>query len=263
MMQSRNTMLNSQSLRRSLSEYAGTQRMSIDGTVAKTGLLVGITTAAAVASYTVAPTSMAMYMGLTLGGGLLAFIGLLVAGFKPNISAWTALPVSLGLGGMAGGSSFAITSYLPAPKEGAALQSPEAAIFSALLLTICIAGGLLGAYATGLLRPGRLFRSIMGVAAIGITLFSFVSLGMWAFGNDSIVSLFSTGSTSIFALGLTGVITLFVAGMLVLDFQMVHQYARSGAPKYMEWYGAQSILYSLVYLYVYLLRLIVMLTNRE
>ncbi len=263
MMQSKNTMLNSETFKRSVSGFSGPDSMTINGTVAKTGVLIGITTAAAVGAYTIAPTSTGMYMGLTIGGMLLAFFCLIAAGFNPKISPFTALPVSLGLGGMAGGSSYAITSFLPAPEEGSSLQSPEAAIFAALLLTMCVAGGLLGAYATGLIRPGRLFRSIIGVGALGLTLFTFASMGMWAFGNDSVVSLFSMGNTSVISIALTGLITLLVAGMLVLDFQQVHHSAMNGAPKYMEWYCSQSILYSLVYLYVYLLRLIVQLMGRD
>jgi uncharacterized YccA/Bax inhibitor family protein len=62
-------------------------------------------------------------------------------------------------------------------------------------------------------------------------------------------------------------ISLLVVGVaalnLVLDFDVVEQGARAGAPKYMEWYGAFGILVTLVWLYLEILRLLAKLNNRR
>ena len=50
---------------------------------------------------------------------------------------------------------------------------------------------------------------------------------------------------------------------LVLDFDVVEQGARAGAPKYMEWYGAFGILVTLVWLYLEILRLLAKLNDRR
>jgi uncharacterized YccA/Bax inhibitor family protein len=54
--------------------------------------------------------------------------------------------------------------------------------------------------------------------------------------------------------------SLFVVGVaafnLILDFGMIEEGARVGAPKYMEWYGALGLLITLVWLYIELLRLL-------
>ena len=50
---------------------------------------------------------------------------------------------------------------------------------------------------------------------------------------------------------------------LVLDFDFIEQGAASGAPKYMEWYGAFGLLVTLVWLYLELLRLLAKLQDRR
>ena len=262
-MQSNNTKLNSETVRREGNGFSGAEGMTINGTVAKTGLLTGITTATAAGTYMFMPDTALAYYGITFGGMLLALIGILACGFKPSLSPITALPVSLGLGGFAGGSTYAIGSFVPAAEEGDMLNSAEGAIFAALLLTMTITGSLLGAYATGLIRPNRMFRNIVLVGILGVALFSVVGMVMSLFGNSTIAQLFSPANGGVVAIGISLVITVLYSAILLMDFQMVHQLAQARAPKYMEWYGSQAILYSMVYLYVQLLRLVVQLMNRD
>jgi uncharacterized YccA/Bax inhibitor family protein len=49
----------------------------------------------------------------------------------------------------------------------------------------------------------------------------------------------------------------------VLDFDLIEQGARQGAPKFMEWYGAFGILVTLVWLYLEILRLLSKLNDRR
>jgi len=46
---------------------------------------------------------------------------------------------------------------------------------------------------------------------------------------------------------------------LFLDYEFIAQSAKSGAPKYMEWYGAFGIMVTLVWLYLEVLRLLSLL----
>ena len=43
---------------------------------------------------------------------------------------------------------------------------------------------------------------------------------------------------------------------LVLDFDFIEKGVESGAPKYMEWYGAFGLIVTLVWLYLEMLRLL-------
>jgi uncharacterized YccA/Bax inhibitor family protein len=49
---------------------------------------------------------------------------------------------------------------------------------------------------------------------------------------------------------------------LVLDFQQIESGVERGAPKHMEWYGAFSIMVTLVWLYIEILRLLSKLNKR-
>ena len=49
---------------------------------------------------------------------------------------------------------------------------------------------------------------------------------------------------------------------LVLDFDYIEQGAENGAPKYLEWYGAFSLMVTLVWLYLEILRLLAKIRSR-
>ena len=49
---------------------------------------------------------------------------------------------------------------------------------------------------------------------------------------------------------------------LVLDFDFIEEGAEKGLPKYMEWYGAFSLMVTLVWLYLEILRLLMKIRSR-
>ena len=49
---------------------------------------------------------------------------------------------------------------------------------------------------------------------------------------------------------------------LVLDFDFIEEGADQGLPKHMEWYGAFSLMVTLVWLYIEILRLLMKLRSR-
>jgi uncharacterized YccA/Bax inhibitor family protein len=52
------------------------------------------------------------------------------------------------------------------------------------------------------------------------------------------------------------VIVALAALNLILDFDFIERGARSGAPKYMEWYAAFGLMVTLIWLYLEVLRLL-------
>jgi uncharacterized YccA/Bax inhibitor family protein len=64
------------------------------------------------------------------------------------------------------------------------------------------------------------------------------------------------------SIGISGVIVVVAAMNLALDFDMIARNAGS-APKYMEWYGAFSLMVTLVWLYLESLRLLSQLRSRN
>jgi uncharacterized YccA/Bax inhibitor family protein len=61
--------------------------------------------------------------------------------------------------------------------------------------------------------------------------------------------------------------SVFVVGIaalnLVLDFDFIEEGAEVGLPKYMEWYGAFSLMVTLVWLYLEILRLLAKIASRR
>ena len=61
--------------------------------------------------------------------------------------------------------------------------------------------------------------------------------------------------------------SFFVVGIaalnLVLDFDVIEQASRRGAPAWMEWYGAFGLMVTLVWLYVEILRLLSKMRSRR
>lgn len=63
-------------------------------------------------------------------------------------------------------------------------------------------------------------------------------------------------------IGFSVVVVIVAAMNLILDFDLIENGARAGAPKYMEWYSSFALLVTLVWLYLEILRLLSKLRSR-
>ncbi len=225
-------------------------RMTLTGTVNKTGML--LLCVMATAAYTwyqfsesLDPTSVAPLMILGLIGG---FIVAMVTCFKKEWSPVTA-PIYALLEGLALGG---ISAFINLRYPGIAMQA-VGLTFGTLLV-------LLLAYRSGLIPVTDKLRMGIVAATGGIAVFYLLTMLLGFFH----ISLFS----SVFGNGLIGIgFSLFVVAIaalnLVLDFDFIERGAQYGAPKYMEWYGAFSIIVTLVWLYLEILRLLSKLRSRN
>ena len=78
---------------------------------------------------------------------------------------------------------------------------------------------------------------------------------------DIVVSFFGTRLPFIHESGTVGigfslVVVVIAALNLILDFDFIEQGVRQQAPKYMEWYGGFSLLVTLIWMYLEILRLL-------
>ena len=83
-----------------------------------------------------------------------------------------------------------------------------------------------------------------------------------------VISFFSPNFISVWNTGLLGIILSVVfcavaALNFILDFDFIEQGARNMAPKYFEWFGAFSLLVTIVWLYLELLRLLAQLSRNR
>jgi len=135
----------------------------------------------------------------------------------------------------------------------------EGIVGAAVLSTLCVFLVALLLYATRIVRPTQklAFAVIAGMG--GLMLLYFVVF---------VMSIFNWGwlySDSFRTVGL--VITLISVALaalsLVLDFGAIEMGVEAGAPKALEWYLAFSLMVTLIWLYITLLKLIALLTRNR
>ena len=218
--------------------FATQDRMTIRGVINKTALLLVLVIAAATWAWTSAPEALASPL---LFGGLIVGLGIaLVTIFRPRVAPYTA-PVYAVVEGVVLG---VISELYEAQFRGIAI--------TAVALTFATMAVMLVAYATGLIKVTRRFRAIVITATLGVFVTYLVSLVLGLFG----VRLPLLDDPSPVGILISLVIVGIAALNLVLDFDFIANAAANGAPKRLEWYGAFSLLVTLIWLYLELLRLL-------
>src|SRR3989449_4278757 len=103
-------------------------------------------------------------------------------------------------------------------------------------------------------------RRSRDVAATGaIALFYLVGFVLSFFG---VAMPFLQGNSTA-SIVVSGIIVVVAALNLILDFDFIESGAATGAPKYMEWYGAFGLMVTLIWLYLEILRLLAKSRSRR
>lgn len=228
---------------------SGDGRMTLNGTVNKTGFLLILALVGAMFSWArfTGPESAAALMPLAMGGALVGFVLALVTVFKKTWAPVTAPLYALVEGVFIGAVSVLFESMYP----GIVMQAAG--------LTFGVMAAMLLAYRSGLIRATEKFKLGVVAATGGIVLLYLVNLVMGFFGHSIGFIHESTGAGIAFSVFVVGIAAL----NLILDFDLIEQGASSGAPKYMEWYGAFALTVTLVWLYFEILRLLAKLQSRD
>ena len=132
-------------------------------------------------------------------------------------------------------------------------------VLTAVLLTCGVLAAMLAAYMTGVIRATEKFKAGVFAATGGICLFYLITMVLGLFGVH-VPGLFGNG---LLGVGISLFIVIIAALNLVIDFDFIERGAAGGAPKYMEWYGAFSMMVTLVWLYLEILRLLSKLRDRD
>ena len=234
--------------------------MTVQGAEYSTLILMGITFATAVFCWSFLQANTHLLWPVTLGGSILGLVLVMVTCFAPKAAPWVALPIAIAQGALAGGMSILWSAYAEnASGKSFAGQLGTGLVLQASLLTMGIAGAMLIAYVTRLVRATEKFKMAVVAATMGIFFVSIISMVLRMFGVQ-IPYLWDNG---IIGIGFAGFIVVIAALNLVLDFDLIEQGAERGMPKYMEWMSAIGLLVTLVWLYVSILRLLAMLSSRR
>jgi uncharacterized YccA/Bax inhibitor family protein len=231
----------------------GGESMTISGAVNKTGLLVILCVATAAWTWNrffaaSSPEEAMQSIGLPIMAGAIGgFIVAMVTIFKKEWSAVTAPIYALLEGLVLGG----VSAMLEQRFHNIAIQ--------AVGLTLGVLIAMLLAYRSGLIKVTDKLRLGIVAATGGIAVFYFLQFILGFFGIH-----FTTinGATPI-GIGFSVLVVAIAALNLVLDFDLIENGARSGAPKYMEWYSAFALMITLVWLYFEILRLLSKVRSRQ
>ncbi len=172
--------------------------------------------------------------------------------FKPKTAPVLAPLYAICEGAFVAGASVAWTMYAT---KGTIGSLGTGLVMQAGVLTIGIAGSMLIAYGTRLIKPTRWMLGAITAVTGGVIFFSFVMFLVSFFFPGSVIGFWQ----SPLGLVVAGAIVVIAAFNLVSDFALVENGVQNNAPKYMEWYGGFAILVTLVWLYVSLLRLLALL----
>ena len=225
----------------------GEQRMTIQGTVNKTALLLTVTMVSAIYVWNLFTKSPASAMPLVFGGAIGGLIAGLVTCWKKQWSAVTGTIYALCEGLFIGG----ISAMYERQFHGIVLQAG--------MLTFGTLFALLAAYRSGWIRATENFKLGVVAATGGICIMYLVGWVLSLF-HVNMSFLYGNGMLSI---GISAFVVVIAALNLVLDFDFIEQGAQLGAPKYLEWYGAFGLLVTLVWLYLEILRLLGKLASRR
>ena len=219
--------------------------MTLDGAVNKTAISMGILLLAAY--YTYSNAIMSYILIGFIGGFILALITIFKKEWSPVTVPIYALLEGLALGGIS-------KIYANAFEAGIVPQ--------AIILTLGILFALLFAYKAKIIAATENFKLGVFAATAGIGIVYLISFLMSFFGSGGL-PVMNPANASLLSVGFSLFVVVIASLNLVMDFDFIEQGAASGAPKYMEWYGAFGLLVTLIWLYLEILRLLAKLSSRK
>ncbi|WP_193095527.1 Bax inhibitor-1/YccA family protein [Brevibacterium sp. FME17] len=213
--------------------------MTYDDVMMKTGVLFTILLAGAVLGWFVPPLAFpAMLIALVLG---------LVNAFKKEPSKALIIGYASFEGVFLGGISSMFETMFP----GIVIQ--------AVLATLCVFGVMLALFKFKGVRYGSKMKKFMMIAIGGYAIFSLINFGiamMTGTGGARSVPINIMGFEMPLGVIIGIVATVLAAMTLIMDFQMIEQGVKQRIPEKYSWMCAFSLMVTLVWLYIEILRLI-------
>ena len=247
----------------------GVKTMTIGGTAGKTLFLLAVCVTAACLTWgyllpwdakagvhaaSLARSPVPFLLGGLLGGFVLA----LATCLRPRWAIATAPFYALAEGCFVGSASAIYAVNFATSKDGL-LQPNYAMIFQAMGLTFGVLAAMLGLYATRIIKPTEKLKTGIVACTLGVGVVYLASMVLQIFGLN-VPYIHQSGPIGI---AFSGVVIVIAAFNFILDFDVIEQGVRNGAPARMEWYGGFALLVTLVWLYLEILRLLSKIRSQE
>jgi uncharacterized YccA/Bax inhibitor family protein len=217
-------------------------RMTIDSTVQKTAMTLGLVVAAAAVTWVALPDNL---LGTAwIGGAIVGLLVGLVISFSRNVSPALVMVYAVAEGAFIGAASKAFEAAYPGVVVGAVLG------------TVAATAGTLAAYKFFNISVTDRFRKYVTAAIFGFVAVSLLDFVLQFFGSDF-------GFNGLGAMGLVSSVIGLGLGvlMLILDFDYIERAVAAGAPERESWRAAFGLTVTIVWIYIELLRILAIFRN--
>lgn len=153
-----------------------------------------------------------------------------------------------------GGAAGALSRYYEGAWSGIILQ--------ALVATAVVFVVSLAVYRSGRVRNMTKIRRFLAVAIPSYVVFSLINFGMILFGGPNIRDMNIPGTSFPLGIALSAFAILLGAFMLISDFDAVDRGVKNALDAKWEWTAAYGLVFSIIWIYVEMLRLLSYLRDR-
>ena len=254
--ESGNPTLSEKIFRKSSAELS-TETMTVRGSINKFGFLLLMVLGGTAFTWNryydqvlieTASQSVMPFLLIGIFGGMACVIAIMI---KPNWSPYVAPAYALLEGLFIGGLSAIVNDAFQERYPGIVMQ--------AVGLTFGVAIAMFLLYNFRIIKATEKFKSVIISATMGIALFYLISMVLRWVG----VNMPFMYDSSALGIGISLFVVAIAALNLILDFDMIEKGAETGAPKFMEWYGAFGLLVTMVWLYLEILKLLMRFAGRR
>jgi uncharacterized YccA/Bax inhibitor family protein len=186
------------------------------------------------------------YMTMLFVSMIIAFIAVIVASRSPRLAMPMSIVYAISEGMLLGFITAIANAYAPG------------APYLAVIATGSIFFVMLFLYSSRIIRVTSRFRKIMFGTLIAILIF-FIMTGLLSLFTD-VNNLFYD---STFGIGLSIFLIVYGALMLTLDFDRAEAIVSMGADKNYEWMVSIGLMVTIIWIYIEILRLIMILSSRR
>jgi uncharacterized YccA/Bax inhibitor family protein len=209
----------------------------MSGTINKSIILWILLAVSAFYSWTHPGVITSLLLPISIGAFILAFVSIFKKAAAPFLSPLYAMCEGFVLG--------TVSLYFE--------KSYPGIVVNAILSTICVLFCMLASYKAGILKATPEFQKTVIFSTLAIAFVYIVDLFLNVFGVGKFPYIHNS---STFGIIISIVIVTVASFNLIIDFDLIEKNAHGSAPKYMEWYSALSLMVTLVWLYLEMLKLL-------
>ncbi len=180
-------------------------------------------------------------------GGIFAFATIFIRNFK------LLAPLSMGYALFEGLAIGAISGWFTTAYGSGIVLNAVLASFATLFAVMFL-------YSTKIIRCTEKFKSVIFASTLAIAIVYFITIIMSFINPESTSVLMGNG---LMGIGFSVVVCIVAALNFVIDFDIIDRAKEAGLTKDFEWYGAFSILVTLIWLYIEILKLLAKLNKRQ